>query len=218
MLAYPCLVLDHDDTIVKSSPTVNYPSFMGTLAQLRPELHWSLQEFMLYNFDPGFEKMCSEMLGFTAQEMEIQEKNWYNYAISHHPPMFAGLAQLLCAYKHQGGIICVVSHSGMEIIRRDYRKNCGFEPDMVFGWELGPEKRKPAIWPLEQIMQRGGFLPEQLLMVDDLKPGWQMAANCNVDFAFAGWGNPVTAVHEFMRGNATYYLTETEQLGQILKI
>ena len=28
MLKYPCLVLDHDDTVVKSEITVNYPCFL----------------------------------------------------------------------------------------------------------------------------------------------------------------------------------------------
>ena len=27
MLKYPCLVLDHDDTVVQSEATVNYPFF-----------------------------------------------------------------------------------------------------------------------------------------------------------------------------------------------
>ena len=25
MLRYPCLVLDHDDTVVQSTPTIHYP-------------------------------------------------------------------------------------------------------------------------------------------------------------------------------------------------
>ena len=28
MLNYRCLVLDHDDTVVRSEETVNYPSFL----------------------------------------------------------------------------------------------------------------------------------------------------------------------------------------------
>ena len=28
MLKYPCLVLDHDDTVVQSEATVNYPFFV----------------------------------------------------------------------------------------------------------------------------------------------------------------------------------------------
>ena len=31
MLRYPCLVLDHDDTVVQSEATVNYPFFVYIL-------------------------------------------------------------------------------------------------------------------------------------------------------------------------------------------
>ena len=42
MLRYPCLVLDHDDTVVQSTPTIHYPAFMATLNELRPDVRWSL--------------------------------------------------------------------------------------------------------------------------------------------------------------------------------
>ena len=36
MLKYPCLVLDHDDTVVQSEATVNYPFFVEFLREYRP--------------------------------------------------------------------------------------------------------------------------------------------------------------------------------------
>ena len=36
MLKYPCLVLDHDDTVVQSEATVNYPYFVYILDRFRP--------------------------------------------------------------------------------------------------------------------------------------------------------------------------------------
>ncbi len=36
MLNYRCLVLDHDDTVVRSEETVNYPSFLEALKVPRP--------------------------------------------------------------------------------------------------------------------------------------------------------------------------------------
>ena len=53
-------------------------------------------------------------------------------------------------------------------------------------------------------------------MVDDLKPGWQMARACGVPFAFAGWGSPVAAIHTFMRAGADHYFTRVEQLEELL--
>jgi phosphoglycolate phosphatase/pyrophosphatase PpaX len=36
MLKYKCLVLDHDDTVVQSEATVNYPCFLLALEKFRP--------------------------------------------------------------------------------------------------------------------------------------------------------------------------------------
>ena len=36
MLKYPCLVLDHDDTVVASEIAVNYPCFLEALKKFRP--------------------------------------------------------------------------------------------------------------------------------------------------------------------------------------
>ena len=36
-------------------------------------------------------------------------------------------------------------------------------------------------------MARYGFSPEQMLVVDDLKPAWEMCRKVDVPIAFAGW-------------------------------
>ena len=36
-MRYQCLVLDHDDTVVNSTATINYPAFVQTLQKLRPQ-------------------------------------------------------------------------------------------------------------------------------------------------------------------------------------
>ncbi len=216
MLRYPCLVLDHDDTVVNSTPTIHYPSFMKTMAVLRPNIQWTLEEFMGYNFDPGFEAMLNQMLALTPEEALYQEKVWKEWCDTHHPDMFAGMDVLLKRYKQAGGIICVVSHSSEEVIRWDYRHHCGFEPDQVFGWDRGEGKRKPSPWPMQQIMEQYGFAPEQLLMVDDLTPGFRMAEACGVDFAFAGWGSPVPQVREFMKKHSTFFLHQVSGLEELL--
>ena len=35
-MKYKCLILDHDDTIVDSTRTVNFPAFLDSLSKLRP--------------------------------------------------------------------------------------------------------------------------------------------------------------------------------------
>ena len=65
MLRFACLVLDHDDTAVRSTPTIHYPSFSATLQQLRPGQSISLQRFAELCYDPGFAPPCSRVRGFT---------------------------------------------------------------------------------------------------------------------------------------------------------
>ena len=216
MLKFPCLVLDHDDTVVRSTPTIHYPAFVEALKQLRPDIHWTLEQFIAYNFDPGFEALCRDILHFTPEEMAIQEAGWLAWSNANIAPAFDGMDGLLHRFKEQGGLVCVVSHSNSVTIRRDYKHHFGFEPDLIFGWELGTDKRKPAPWPLEQIMARFDLVPGQLLMVDDLKPGWQMAKTCGVPFAFAGWGCEVESVRSFMKQNADYYLQQVQELEAIV--
>lgn len=180
MLKFPCLVLDHDDTVVRSTPTIHYPAFVEALKQLRPDIHWTLEQFIAYNFDPGFEALCRDILHFTPEEMAIQEAGWLAWSNANIAPAFEGMDRLLRRFKEQGGLVCVVSHSNSVTIRRDYKHHFAFEPDLIFGWELGTDKRKPAPWPLEQIMARFDLAPGQLLMVDDLKPAgrWPKPAEC----------------------------------------
>ena len=128
MACLPCLVLDHDDTVVASTPTIHYPAFLDAMKLLRPEVNWSLHEYVLYNFEPGFEAICREMLHLTDEEMLVEQKVWKQWTSTHVPPMFPGMAELLRRYRDAGGILCVASHSSEEMIRRDYRVHCGFEP------------------------------------------------------------------------------------------
>lgn len=216
MLRFPCLVLDHDDTAVQSTPTIHYPSFSATLAQLRPGASLTLERFAELCYDPGFEPLCSRVLAFTSEEMAVQEANWRATVQRTRAPFWPGLPALLARYAAAGGHICVVSHSSEETIRLDYAAAGAPAPDLVFGWERGPGRRKPAPWPLEQILARWDLAPAQLLMVDDLKPGWEMAHACGVPFAAAGWGVLCAAAARDLRARADWYLDTVSALGPLL--
>lgn len=93
----------------------------------------------------------------------------------------------------------MVSHSAQDNILRDYGVHFGMEPDCIFGWELGPERRKPSPYPIDEILSRYGVSPRELLVVDDMKSGYDMAKTRGVDFAWAGWSRQtVPEVAEFM--------------------
>ena len=89
--------------------------------------------------------------------------------------------------KEEGGLICVASLSTKEIIDRDFMHHFGFLPDAVYDYDLPPHQRKPSSYALEAIMAQFHLKPEELLMVDDMKPGYTMAKAAGVPTAFAGW-------------------------------
>lgn len=188
MLKYPCLVLDHDDTVVQSEATVNYPFFCYILDQYRPSTKISLSQYTEGCFHLGFADMCRQWYGFTEQELVEEYAGWQEYIQDHIPAPFPGIAQILRRQKQEGGLICVVSHSCMQNITRDYRTHFGLLPDAIYGWDLPEHQRKPSAYPLEQIMKTYHLRPEQLLVVDDMKPAWEMARKVQVPIAFTGWG------------------------------
>ena len=212
MLKYPCLVLDHDDTTVNSTATVHYPCFVEYMEKYFPDVHLTLEEYFRYNFDPGVVEMFTKICGMTWEQMLDEEAYWKEYVKHHVPKAYPGIREILLEQKKLGGKVCVVSHSFTENILRDYRENDLPEPDMIFGWESPPEQRKPSVYPLEQIMKAFAMNPEELLVVDDLKPGYDMAKAAGVPFAAAGWANDIESIEQFMRKNCGLYFKKVQNL------
>ena len=187
MLKYPCLVLDHDDTVVQSETTINYPFFCYILDQFRPGQTITQEEYTNGCFNPGFAQMCKDRYQFTDQELKDEYQQWMNFVMSHTPDPYPGIRELVHRYKEAGGIICVVSHSSVINITRDYQTHFGVLPDEIYGWDLPEEQRKPSAYPLEQIIKKYLLRPDQILVVDDLKPAWVMCKKVGVPIAFAAW-------------------------------
>ena len=188
MLKYPCLVLDHDDTVVQSEATVNYPYFRYILNEYRPGATITFQKYVDGCFHLGFSDMCRKWYGFTQEELVSEYKGWQAYIADHIPTPYPGIGEVIRRQKASGGRICVVSHSCNVNITRDYKTHFGILPDEIFGWDYPEELRKPSPYPLEQIMKKYGYAPQELLVVDDMKPAWEMARKAGVSIAFAGWG------------------------------
>ncbi len=188
MLKYPCLVLDHDDTVVQSECTINYPYFVYILDQFRPGTTITLQEYVDGCCHLGFADMCRKWYRFTEDELEAEYRGWKEYIMTHIPAPYPGIGEVIRRQKAEGGLVCVVSHSSRENILRDYRTHFGIEPDTIYGWDYPEHQRKPNPYPLEQIMEKYRLSPSQLLVVDDMKPAWEMCRAAGVPIAFAGWG------------------------------
>ena len=215
-LKYKCLVLDHDDTVMDSTAHVHWPAFLVALDELRPGTTIALEDYFRMNFHPGFLDYCTKTLGFTDRDMERELEIWKAYVKDHVPSVYPGMARIIRRQKALGGLICVVSHSFDFNIRRDYEANGLPQPDAIYGWELPVELRKPDPWALEQIMDRFGLSPADLLMVDDLKPGYDMARAAGVPFAAACWAYDVPEIRAFMEANCDLSYEDPAQLEAFL--
>ena len=186
-----CLVLDHDDTVVKSTPEINFPAFLRSLKDLR---------------------------GTTmSYEQFVEETEWERAAAVTIPAVYEGLPEILHTYMENGGKICVSSHSMRKTILRDYEAAGLPTPELIFDWACPEGKRKPHPYALQETMRILNLKPEELLMVDDLKPGYDMAKACGVPFACAGWSdNQIPVVREYMQKYCDYYLKTTAELEKIL--
>lgn len=211
-LKYKCLIFDHDDTAVKSTPDIHYPSFVQALKELKPnEKPITLEEFVGYCFNPGFSSLCKDIIQFTEIEQQHQQRVWKKYTESQIPDFYEHFPEIIQEFKARGGIVTVVSHSERNRIERDYSIHCGFSPDEIFGWELEEHQRKPHPYPIKQILARFNLKETEVLVLDDLKPGMMMARSCNVDFAAAGWSHSISEIKKQMKLEADYYFETVEE-------
>ena len=219
MIKYPCIVLDHDDTVVQSETTINYPFFCYILEQFRPGETITLEEYTAGCFNPGFADMCRQRYQFTEEELKEEYTRWMEYVMTHTPDPFPGFKKLIHRYKEAGGILCVVSHSSIRNITRDYQTHFGVLPDDIFGWDLPDHQRKPRTYPFAQILQKYNLKADQILVVDDLKPAWVMCRNAGVSIAFAAWSKQnAPAILEEMTALCDYTFHSPEELEQFIFI
>lgn len=217
MLKYRCLVLDHDDTVVQSEKTINYLCFCQFMTKIRPGTKISLEEYIRGCYFPGFAEMCRQWYHFTEKELTTEYQYWQEYMKSHLPAPFPGIENVIRRQKAEGGLICVVSHSHSQYITRDYRTHFSAVPDEIFGSDLPEAQRKPSTYSLERIMEKYKLRPDEILVVDDLKPAWEMACNAGVSMAFAAWSKQeVPKILEEMTHLCDYHFDSPAQLEAFL--
>jgi len=187
MLKYPCLVLDHDDTVVQTDKSLGYPFFCEILKEFRPGEKISLTDYVRDCHNYGFSEMCKRRWQFTEAEQKNEYRRWMDYIKVHIPDAYPGIENVIRRQKENGGLVCVASHSSIENITRDYNTHFGIQPDAIYGWDLPKERRKPNSWALEDMMRRYGLQANDILVVDDMKLGWMMAKPLGVEIAFAAW-------------------------------
>lgn len=216
-MKYKCLVFDHDDTVVNSTATIHHPCFVEYLEKFYPGETMTLDEYFRVNFHPGFVPMCRERYHMDNAALDHEAAYWQEYVKQHIPVAYPGVKEIMEQQKADGGLICVVSHSFDRYILRDYAANGLPTPDAVYGWERPIEQRKPYPFPLLDLMERFGLECSDLLMIDDLKPGYDMAKSVGVDFAAVGWSNDIPEIEHFMRENCSLYFKTVDELAEYVK-
>ncbi len=217
MLKYPCLVLDHDDTVVQTERAIGYPYFRQYLQKIRPGTDLSYSDYVTLCNNTVFADMCKKHWNFTEAELYEEYTGWKAYSRSHIPPLCPGIEKIISTYKAMGGILCVSSLSTGEIINRDYLHHFGFTPDAVYDYDLPAHQRKPNSYALMDIMQKFNLQPSQILMVDDMKLGWQMANEVNIATAFAAWSKTdFQHLSEEMRKLCKYSFDTPESFAKFL--
>lgn len=217
-MKYKCLVLDHDDTVVSSTGEIHFPCFMEYLEKTRPHLlsKWDLKTYFIKNFSPGITSILRDELSMDEAEMHEEVEYWARYVENHIPSAYPGIREIISEFRARGGMIVVNSHSLLKYIERDWKYNSLPAPDIIYSWDLPEEERKPSPHTMYDLMMRTGLSKNEILVVDDLKPGYDMARAAGVDFAAAGWGYDVFEIEDFMRKNCDFYLKTVNELSKIL--
>ncbi|MCD4748238.1 MAG: HAD hydrolase-like protein [Thermoanaerobaculales bacterium] len=204
-MRYRCLIIDHDDTAVDSTRVVHYPAHVRAMELLRPGRRpVDPDTWFEKNFDPGIISFLADELGFSKEEIAVEELVWREFTADLTPEFYPGFLDVIADFKDRGGAVVVASHSEEGVIRSHYSAATNgrpVAPDLVFGWELGPEQRKPNPYPVLETLRRLRLDPKDVLVLDDLKPGVDMAVAAGVDVAAAAWSHNIPAIRSFMEQN-----------------
>ena len=216
-MKYKCLIFDHDDTAVNSTRNVHFPCFLEFIKKYNLNLNFTLEEYVNYNFEPGLMKFYKEICKMDDELFEAEHKFWLEYVSKHRAEAFPGIKEIMEEHINNGGILTVVSHSHRDNILRDYEYNGFPTPHLIFGFEQPRDELKPSPIPVFKIMGKYNLKPEEVIVIDDLKPGYTMAKAAGVHFAASAWCFDIKENKEFMKEHADYFCNTVEELRAALK-
>lgn len=216
-LKFKCLIIDHDDTAVNSTPFIHYPAYIEAIRILRPNSKiLSLEEYFIKNFEPGLTSFLENELKLNKKELKIEYKIWKNFSKNRIPLFFDGFLNFLSDFKNNEGIVIIASHSDKDIIKRDYKKSAKFMPDLIFGWHYDEKKRKPSKYIITETIKKFNLSEKDILIIDDSKSGLIMAKNCGIKFGFVGWAHNIKTIREYMKKESDYFFESIEELRKFI--
>ena len=217
-MSYKVLIIDHDDTVVISTETIHYPCFISFMMMHGRDMREQIpiEKYLEYNLLGDIREFYLDKVGLPEELLAEETLYWRECVNNCVPKVYDGLREILIDFKDRGGKIFVASHSEKKFILRDYEENRLPTPDGVFGYDAPRELRKPSAKIVDEVISRTGCKREEILIVDDLKHGYDMARASGVAFAYAGWSHSVIAIVDFMKKSADFHLEAVEQLRTLL--
>ncbi|MFP4112593.1 MAG: HAD family hydrolase [Candidatus Woesearchaeota archaeon] len=212
------MLLDHDETTVDSTTSIHYPAHVETMRLLRPDCEpVTLDSWYNMNFHPGIMGFYKDILKLSPVELEEEFRIWRSYTEKIIPEFFDGIFDSLEEYKKKGGIIIINSHSQKDIIEKHFKHyNKEHLVDHIFGWDHDENKRKPNKWIVDETQRLYNVSLDEILVIDDLKPGFDMAKSAGVEFAWSAWAHNIPEIRKFMEQNADHVLEKVDDFKELI--
>ena len=163
----------------------------------------NLREYMKVMWDEGLFKYYENHLHMNEQQiLNAVEESRHYVESKERAKFFPGFIDFLKEFKRRGGIIEVVTFGREEAIYKHYKAltNDEIKPDIVFGWEKDKrEQCKPYAYPVEEAMRRYNLNKEDVVVIDDMPAGIEMAHNAGVTVVGAMYGEGHEVLEEDMK-------------------
>jgi len=163
MLKYPCLVLDHDDTVVQSEATVNYPFFCYILNQFRPGTKITLHEYTEGCFRLGFADMCRKWYNFTEQEIVDEYHGWQKYIVDHIPAPFPGIGDIIRRQKCSSNPLAFTQGGFYEGTKDPDDEVGDLVRYMTASFGITALDEATFLWTGKRLLEEGGAFSEEVL-------------------------------------------------------
>ncbi|ELP87272.1 hypothetical protein EIN_095090 [Entamoeba invadens IP1] len=217
---FKCLVIDHDDTSVDSTPKINYPCYLSFMREYAPSIPpASLTSFQNYLFDIGITKYYKDVARLPDHLIKYEAEYWQAYADSHDPPdFFPGFLDVLKHFKQLGGLVVVVSYCDKNNIARAYTKAGSFLPDKIFGCDShNPKLSKPHKELLVSIMREFNLRENEIVVIDDMSDGFRMADHFKgITKVGVTYGDGHEDIKDKMKGMCHFVATSVKELNDFI--
>jgi len=81
---------------------------------------------------------------------------------------------------------------------------------------MDKSKRKPSPYPVLKILEQFQLRPEEVLIIDDLRPAISMAREAGVAIGAAGWGIIVPEIFNYMKEHSDFFFKTINDVRELI--